>query len=172
MWGLFSSSSSSGTKDGKKGKEPKKHPSKHKDSKAKKRKEAQEEDDNDNEEDHTEEDNYIDENISNTRARANSHQPNPLQGHSHAPTNPRTNLLRRGSASTDSHTNSQDTGTDGDGYGDMVIEVDENERQKQGVWDSKNLFASDPKPFVCSTMQTDTFPDPPIAEGWRYVGTW
>jgi hypothetical protein len=55
---------------------------------------------------------------------------------------------------------------------DMVAEVDENERLVQGKWSSRNLSCDDPKPYVCSTMESDAFPDPPIADGWKYSGPW
>ena len=55
---------------------------------------------------------------------------------------------------------------------DMVGEVDENERWAHEGWSSHNLRDGDPAAYVCSTMESDTFPDPPLAEGWKYSGAW
>lgn len=57
---------------------------------------------------------------------------------------------------------------------EMVVEIDENERYHSvsKKWSCDHLEADDPKRYVSSAGESDTFPDLPIADGWVYEGSW
>lgn len=79
--------------------------------------------------------------------------------------------VKRVSLSTGEVTNSASIPPDTEDT-EMVIEIDENEKNVNGKWSWKHLGDDDPMRFVCSTGQSLVFPDPPIAEGWEFAGVW
>jgi hypothetical protein len=56
----------------------------------------------------------------------------------------------------------------------MVAEIDENQRRdpSSGEWSYTYLLLSDPKRFKSSAGESDTFPSPPLSNGWIYCGHW
>ena len=56
----------------------------------------------------------------------------------------------------------------------MVAEIDENQRRdlSSGEWSHAYLLLSDPKRFKSSAGESDTFPSPPLSNGWIYCGHW
>lgn len=54
---------------------------------------------------------------------------------------------------------------------EMVAVIEESERLK-GTWSADHLLPTDPMRFKSSAGQSSTFPNPPLAEGWEWVGVW
>jgi hypothetical protein len=54
---------------------------------------------------------------------------------------------------------------------EMVAVIEESERFK-GSWSADHLMPNDPLRFKSSAGQSSTFPNPPLAEGWEWVGVW